>query len=62
MEKRASITAHADLLNHNKNRNPNTVKEVLTFALIWIFAALVTVTLWHAAVGGNDDDNYPPKL
>jgi hypothetical protein len=38
------------------------MKEVITFALIWIFAALVTATLWHAAVGGRDDDNYPPKL
>jgi hypothetical protein len=38
------------------------MKEVITFALIWIFAALVTATLWHAAVGGNDDDNYPPKI
>jgi len=39
-----------------------SMKEVLTFGLIWIFAALVTATLWHAAVGGNDDDNYPPKI
>jgi hypothetical protein len=38
------------------------MKEVITFALIWIFVALVTATLWHAAVKENDDDNYPPKI
>ena len=44
------------------NQTKTKMKEVITFALIWIFAALITATLWHAAVGGRDDDNYPPKI
>jgi nitrogen fixation-related uncharacterized protein len=38
------------------------MNTVITIAAIWIFVAIAVAFLWHAAVGGFDDDNYPPKI
>jgi len=43
----------------DESKTTDNMKEILTYAGIWVVASIVTMVFWNKFVDHDDEDNWP---